>query len=135
VRADAVISPANSFGFMDGGIDALFTFTLGPRVQERVQAAIRADFDGELPVGCALIVSTRNADIPWCISAPTMRVRTQSAIPHMPTWPSARRCWPCDGTTPTMRSSRFGPSCVLGSGPASVSCRQTAESAHDLLVR
>jgi hypothetical protein len=26
IRADAVVSPANSFGFMDGGIDALFTY-------------------------------------------------------------------------------------------------------------
>jgi O-acetyl-ADP-ribose deacetylase (regulator of RNase III) len=74
VRADAIISPANSFGFMDGGIDAVYTYVLGPQVQERLLEVLRRDFAGELPVGQALIVETDNDVIPWCISAPTMRV-------------------------------------------------------------
>ena len=73
VRADAVVSPANSFGFMDGGIDAVFTYQLGPQVQTAVQSQIARDWAGELPVGQALIVSTGRAEIPFCISAPTMR--------------------------------------------------------------
>ncbi len=73
VLADAIVSPANSFGFMDGGIDAVYTYQFGPKLQERVQA-IRADqHSGELPVGQAIIVPTGNREIPWCISAPTMR--------------------------------------------------------------
>ncbi|MGC4113696.1 MAG: macro domain-containing protein [Myxococcales bacterium] len=74
LRADAVVSPANSFGFMDGGIDAVFTYTLGPQVQQRLQALLRASHGGELPVGQAVIVPTDRSEIPWCISAPTMRV-------------------------------------------------------------
>lgn len=74
VRADAIISPANSFGFMDGGIDAVYTYQFGPQVQERLQRIINTDFAGELPVGQAIIVETDSAEIPWCISAPTMRV-------------------------------------------------------------
>ncbi|MGL4555809.1 MAG: hypothetical protein ACRC33_31965, partial [Gemmataceae bacterium] len=35
VTCDAVVSPANSFGFMDGGIDRLYTERFGPGVQER----------------------------------------------------------------------------------------------------
>lgn len=68
------MSPANSFGFMDGGFDAVYTYVLGLQVQARAQDAIRRDFDGELPVGCALIVATERSELPWCVIAPTMRV-------------------------------------------------------------
>jgi O-acetyl-ADP-ribose deacetylase (regulator of RNase III) len=74
VKADAIISPANSFGFMDGGIDAVYTFQFGDGLQQRLQAVIERDFGGELPIGMAVIVPTMHEDIPWCISAPTMRV-------------------------------------------------------------
>lgn len=73
VRADAIVSPANSFGFMDGGIDAVFTYQLGPQLQHTLQERIRLEFGGELPVGQALIVPTGRAEIPYFISAPTMR--------------------------------------------------------------
>lgn len=76
VRADAVVSPANSFGFMDGGIDAVYTYQLGPQVQERLRAMLAESHGGELPVGQALLVPTGHPDIPWCVSAPTMRVPT-----------------------------------------------------------
>ncbi|GMU08488.1 macro domain-containing protein [Corallococcus caeni] len=74
VRADAVVSPANSFGFMDGGIDAVYTYQLGPQVQERLRELLAKDHGGELPVGQAVLVPTGRPEIPWCISAPTMRV-------------------------------------------------------------
>jgi O-acetyl-ADP-ribose deacetylase (regulator of RNase III) len=73
VAADAVLSPANSFGFMDGGIDAVYTYQLGPMVQAELRARLAAEHGGELPVGQALIVPTGNRVIPWCICAPTMR--------------------------------------------------------------
>ena len=71
---DAVVSPANSFGFMDGGIDRLYTAFFGPAVQDRVQACIRGCHGGELLVGQADIVPTGHACIPYLIAAPTMRV-------------------------------------------------------------
>jgi O-acetyl-ADP-ribose deacetylase (regulator of RNase III) len=71
---DAVVSPANSFGFMDGGIDRLYVEFCGPALQERVQACIRGCHDGELLVGQADIVPTGHARIPYLIAAPTMRV-------------------------------------------------------------
>ncbi|WP_224241164.1 macro domain-containing protein [Hyalangium gracile] len=76
IRADAVVSPANSFGFMDGGIDLVYTYQLGPQVQERLRALLEEQHGGELPVGQAVIVPTGHPDIPWCISATTMRVPT-----------------------------------------------------------
>jgi O-acetyl-ADP-ribose deacetylase (regulator of RNase III) len=73
-KASAIVSPANSFGFMDGGIDQVYTDHFGPGLQKRLQEQIREFHFGEIVVGDAEVVSTGNPDIPWCISAPTMRV-------------------------------------------------------------
>lgn len=70
--ADAVVSPANSWGLMRGGIDALYARWF-PGISDRVRTASGADRGGELPVGRAVVVET-GADRPaWLISAPTMR--------------------------------------------------------------
>ena len=74
VACDAVVSPANSFGFMDGGIDAAYLERFGPRLQDRVQSRILSHHGGELVVGTADIVETADPDIPYLIVAPTMRV-------------------------------------------------------------
>jgi O-acetyl-ADP-ribose deacetylase (regulator of RNase III) len=72
--ADAIVSPANSFGYMDGGIDAVYAQRFGPQTAGRLQTLIKAAWDGELPVGCAAIVETDDRAIPYLVSAPTMRV-------------------------------------------------------------
>ncbi len=74
LQCDAVISPANSFGFMDGGVDAAYSHRFGWSIQDRLQRQIRDRHDGELLVGAAEIVETGDARIPYLISAPTMRV-------------------------------------------------------------
>ncbi|WP_054056165.1 macro domain-containing protein [Alloactinosynnema sp. L-07] len=70
--ADAVVSPANSYGWMRGGIDAVYAETF-PSVEQSVRSAVLAYHGGELPVGEALIVPTGAARPAWLISAPTMR--------------------------------------------------------------
>ncbi|WP_444930149.1 macro domain-containing protein [Microbulbifer sp. SSSA002] len=72
--ADAMVSPANSFGIMDGGLDLSIRDRLGFRVEDRLQEKIKGDFHGELPVGAAIIVPTSHENWPYLISAPTMRV-------------------------------------------------------------
>jgi O-acetyl-ADP-ribose deacetylase (regulator of RNase III) len=72
--ADAIVSPANSFGYMDGGIDAVYAQRFGPEMVRRLRDVLRAAWDGELPVGCATIIETGDGGIPYLISAPTMRV-------------------------------------------------------------
>ncbi len=74
LNVDAVVSPANSFGFMDGGIDHLYSHHFGWGLQDRVQELIRTRHHGELLVGAADIVETGNTKIPFLIAAPTMRV-------------------------------------------------------------
>jgi O-acetyl-ADP-ribose deacetylase (regulator of RNase III) len=72
--ADAIVSPANSFGFMDGGIDLAYSLRFGWDLQTRLQASLHAQHDGELPVGQAVIIETGDAAFPLLVSAPTMRV-------------------------------------------------------------
>lgn len=43
LRCDAVVSSANSFGFMDGGIDALYTQRFGGQVQKRRRKSFVCD--------------------------------------------------------------------------------------------
>jgi O-acetyl-ADP-ribose deacetylase (regulator of RNase III) len=75
--SDCVVSPANSFGYMDGGIDRLYTKFFGQQLQERLQYEITEYCNGELLVGQALCISTRHTHIPYMISAPTMRLPTK----------------------------------------------------------
>lgn len=70
---DALVSPANSFGAMNGGIDFAISKNLGWHIEKKVQSVIREKFYGELLVGQATIVSTDHKDFPYLISAPTMR--------------------------------------------------------------
>jgi O-acetyl-ADP-ribose deacetylase (regulator of RNase III) len=74
VQADAIVSPANSFGYMDGGIDAVYLDRFGSGLQWRLQQHLRDDHHGELPVGMAVLIETHEPDLPWLVSAPTMRV-------------------------------------------------------------
>ncbi|MEJ2443094.1 MAG: macro domain-containing protein [Exilibacterium sp.] len=74
IPADAMVSPANSFGYMDGGVDLAIRYELGDIVEKRVQEAILRKYHGELPVGVAEIVKTDNVKWPFLVCAPTMRV-------------------------------------------------------------
>ena len=68
----SVVSPANSQGFMDGGIDRIYTEYFGLRPQTELQAAISALEAGELAVGESIVVTTGDETIPFMICAPTM---------------------------------------------------------------
>ena len=72
VARNAIVSPANSYGFMDGGIDAAYSAFFGPRLQNAVQEAISRRPEGHLPVGASLAVRTGHERIPFVIVAPTM---------------------------------------------------------------
>lgn len=72
--ADAIVSPANSFGYMDGGIDAAFAGYFGAALETSLRAVIFEEHYGELPVGQAIVLPTEDANIPFLVSAPTMRV-------------------------------------------------------------
>lgn len=72
VVAQAVVSPANSYGWMRGGIDAVYAQAF-PGVEQSVRSAVLAFHGGELPIGEAVVVPTGEAEPAWLISSPTMR--------------------------------------------------------------
>jgi O-acetyl-ADP-ribose deacetylase (regulator of RNase III) len=73
VPVDAVVSPANCFGFMNGGIDRVYSEHFGWHIQDRLRDLLAREWDGELPIGLAVLLETGHPDTPYLISAPTMR--------------------------------------------------------------
>jgi len=73
-KCDAIVSPANSYGFMDGGLDALYMDYFGSSIQTKVRKQIYLHHHGELIVGMSDVVETNDHKIPFLIIAPTMRV-------------------------------------------------------------
>jgi O-acetyl-ADP-ribose deacetylase (regulator of RNase III) len=76
---DAIVSPANSFGFMNGGIDLVYRDQFGVQIEDRVRRAISSLYRGELLVGQAFVIDTMyrpspTSNSPKLIVAPTMRV-------------------------------------------------------------
>jgi len=58
LRVDAIISPANSFGFMDSGIDLAYSHRFDWQLQQDLQELLRAQHNGESPVGQAVSIPT-----------------------------------------------------------------------------
>ncbi|MDZ8134351.1 MAG: macro domain-containing protein [Nostoc sp. DedQUE04] len=86
---DCMVSPANSFGMMDGGIDAAIIRFFGPSLMARVQQRILEDYLGEQPVGTSMIVETGHHKHPFLAHTPTMRVPMIIAgtdIPYIAMW-------------------------------------------------
>ena len=71
-KGDAIVSPANSYGYMDGRIDLAYRNHFGLGIQTLLQHLIEQNWNGMLPVGEAVIVPTKNEAIPHLIAAPTM---------------------------------------------------------------
>ena len=78
IKAEALVSPANSFGEMSGGIDLHYKNYLGRSLEEDLQKKIALEFDNELLVGQATAVEIFNPPqligYKYVIAAPTMRI-------------------------------------------------------------
>ena len=71
---DCMVSAANSFGLMDGGVDLAISHFLGFELMDRVQQHIIENYRGEQPVGTSFIIETGNKKHPYLAHTPTMRV-------------------------------------------------------------
>lgn len=71
---DAMVSAANSFGLMDGGVDAAIARYFGDDLVNRVQQHVIDEFRGEQPVGTSFIIETHHPKHPFLAHTPTMRV-------------------------------------------------------------
>ena len=70
----ALVSPANSFGEMSGGLDKAIDNFYDQRAQKTAMKMIQEKYFGELPVGNAEILSMATEIFPYLILAPTMRI-------------------------------------------------------------
>lgn len=76
IQSDCMVSPNNSFGFMDGGLDdkiRKFYEKNDIDIEKTVQGEIK-EHNGELLVGQAIYFSFNSKKFPDLIVAPTMRV-------------------------------------------------------------
>jgi O-acetyl-ADP-ribose deacetylase (regulator of RNase III) len=71
---DCMVSAANSYGMMDGGIDGHITHYFGQQLMDRVQAHIVEHYLGEQPIGTSFIVPTHHEKHPFLAHTPTMRI-------------------------------------------------------------
>ncbi len=76
---DALVSPANSFGDMSGGIDQQIDRFYNEAAQRAAMERIAEQFHGELPVGQATVIAMNSRRFPFLIVAPTMRVPSRVA--------------------------------------------------------
>ena len=89
LNADVLVSPANSFGIMDGGFDKAILGVLGSDIQRYVNIAISNKYvSKEVPVGSSVEVTTHMKQYLTLLVAPTMRVpkdvsKTDNAYLHM----------------------------------------------------
>jgi O-acetyl-ADP-ribose deacetylase (regulator of RNase III) len=75
-RADALITPGDSYGDMSGGFDLAVRNLLGQGVQHQIQTHIQHHYFGELNVGAAFVTKLHDITGPFqhLVYAPTMRV-------------------------------------------------------------
>jgi len=71
---DCMVSAANSFGIMDGGVDLAIARFFGVSLTDRVQAHIIHEYLGEQPIGTSFIIETGHPKHPFLAHTPTMRV-------------------------------------------------------------
>ena len=70
---ECVVSPANSYGIMDGGYDLAITHYFGVKLMIEVQKHIINNYFGEQPVGSSFILEIPNTN-QKLIHTPTMRI-------------------------------------------------------------
>jgi O-acetyl-ADP-ribose deacetylase (regulator of RNase III) len=90
VEFDCIVSAANSFGLMDGGVDGAITDYFGQQLMDRVQETIIEEYHGEQPVGTSFIIRANDelklGDNQYVAHTPTMRlpmnIRTTENVYH-----------------------------------------------------
>lgn len=76
---DCMVSAANSFGLMDGGVDLAIVRYFGQALKDRVQQYILQEYLGEQPVGTSFIIETHHPKHPFLAHTPTMRIPMEIA--------------------------------------------------------
>ena len=72
VASNCVVSPANSSGMMDGGIDLDYLGYFGSHIEKELQELISKLPAPGLKIGTCVHLETGDSDITWMIAAPTV---------------------------------------------------------------
>ncbi len=131
VAENAVVSPAHSLGFMDGGIDRVYRDYFGPVLERKVQQAIARRPEGHLLVGASLVVRTGHARIPFLIVAPTMFLPERVEDDHC--YRALRAVLRLAGRYPEVGRKVFCPGLATGVGgvPPQSAARAMAQAYQD----
>ena len=81
-NVECIVSPANSFGLMDGGYDLAISEWFGPQLQKNVQQYIIDNFWGEQPVGTSFIIDA-NEKGQKIIHTPSMQTPREIVDPFV----------------------------------------------------
>ena len=81
-NVECIVSPANSFGLMDGGYDLALSEWFGPQLQKNVQQYIIDNFWGEQPVGTSFIIDA-NEKGQKLIHTPSMQTPREIVDPFV----------------------------------------------------
>ena len=82
-KVSAWVSPTNSQGSMDGGLDAVIKGHLGAQIENRVRQQIKQLYGNALPVGHATCVTTGRTLPEFLISTPTMHSSSEDISDSM----------------------------------------------------
>jgi O-acetyl-ADP-ribose deacetylase (regulator of RNase III) len=78
IDAESIVSPANSFGFMTGGIDLHYKNYFGQSIEDTIRQKIISEYNGELCIGQATSIKIIDPKplikYKYVIFAPTMRI-------------------------------------------------------------
>ncbi len=69
-----MVSAANSFGLMDGGVDLAIIRFFGQHLEAKVQSHILTHYLGEQPTGTSFIIEIDNPKHKYLAHTPTMRI-------------------------------------------------------------
>jgi len=136
---DCMVAAGNSFGLMDGGVDAAITRFFGTELMERVQRHILDEFLGEQPVGTSVIVETGHPKHPFVAHTPTMRHPMTIAKTDYPysamraALLAVRRHHRNPSAAPIRRLACPGPGTGTGRVPAAEAARQMALAFRSIL--
>lgn len=114
IATNCVVSPANSYGFMDGGIDAVYCGFFGRSIERTVREAIARRPEGHLPVGASLVVRTSHKRVPYLIVAPTMSM--PEAVPSENCYRAMKAVLRIAGSEPDVGREVYCPGMGTGVG-------------------
>jgi O-acetyl-ADP-ribose deacetylase (regulator of RNase III) len=75
-NADCIVSPGNSYGLMDGGVDGPINQGLNYIAERIVRPYIQKVYYGEQPVGTCVLFETGQQNYKYLAHTPTMRIPT-----------------------------------------------------------